>query len=42
MWAQTGVLRLSYNFELHAGKDGGVMQNGEPELGAAINVVRLC
>jgi hypothetical protein len=30
-----------HNFELHAGKDGCVMQNGEPKLGAASNV-KLC
>jgi hypothetical protein len=30
-----------HNFELHAGKDGCVMQNGEPELGAESNV-KLC
>ena len=33
---------LSYNFELHAGKEGCMMQNGEPDLGAVSNVVRLC
>jgi hypothetical protein len=30
-----------HNFELHAGQDGCVLQNGEPELGAESNV-KLC
>jgi len=42
MWVLSGVSGLSYKFELCAGKDGCVMQNGEPELGAASNVVKLC
>jgi len=42
MWVFSGVSGLSYNFELYAGKDGCMMQNGEPELGAASNVVKLC
>jgi len=42
MWVLSGVRGLLYNFELYAGKDGCVMQNGEPELGAASNVVKLC
>ena len=42
MWVLSGLSGLSYNYELHAGKDGCVMQNGEPEVGAASNVVKLC
>jgi hypothetical protein len=42
MWVLSSVSGLSYNFELLARKDGCVMQNGEPELGVASNVVRLC
>ena len=42
MWVLSGLSGLSYNYELRAGKDGCVMQNGEPEVGAASNVVKLC
>ena len=36
------VSGLLYNSDLHAGKDGCAMQNGEPDYGEASNVVRLC
>jgi len=39
----SGMSGLLYNFDLHAGKDGFAMQNGEPDNGEASHtVVRLC
>lgn len=43
MWVLSGVSGISYNFELFGDKDATQVIQGEPNLGAASNViVRLC
>jgi len=43
MWVLSGVTGLLNNIDLHVGKDGCEMQNGEPDYGEASHaVVRLC
>jgi len=39
MFVQSGISGFEYNFELYAGKDDNVLQDGEQDSGASGNMV---